>query len=56
MKFNLGRRLNAPSLNSLILFLTSLSSSNDVKLLNVSGDKIFNLLKLKSKTSSDDKP
>lgn len=51
-----GNPSNAPSRNSRMRFLTSFSSSKDERLLNVSGDRMFSLLKLKSRTRRAVKP
>lgn len=51
-----GNPSNAPSRNSRIWFLTSFNSNKDDRLLSVSGDRMFSLLKLKSRTRRAVKP
>lgn len=51
-----GKPSNAPSRSSRIRFLTSFNSSKDDRLLSVSGDRMFSLLKLKSRTRRAVKP
>jgi len=50
IKDSRGNPSNAPSRNSRIWFLTSFNSNKDDRLLSVSGDRMFSLLKLKSRT------